>query len=303
MVGTRPSLKVRAKRAVARVTRSLRQGRAPLAPRLPAPVSDRAVVLDAPIFVVGCFRSGTSLLRRILDSHPSIACPPESKFIVHLAQTLRDPSSLRGLDSMGFGRDEVAGTLGAAAASFFSSYAAAQGKTRWADKTPDYVEILPELWELFGAKHVRFLLLFRHGMDVAHSLSNPNRNFPAIQPFTEAAGGSVPVGAARFWVDQNEKIRAFQQLHGEACFALTYEAVTSDPAGSLRPLFEFLGEPWDPRVMDYDNAPHHRGIEDPDIRRKRSIESNSGNYRAWPRDTQRQVREACGSMLTLLGYS
>jgi protein-tyrosine sulfotransferase len=288
---------------VARVMQSLREGRGPRAPRLPAPVSDRAVVLDAPIFVVGCFRSGTSLLRRILDSHPSIACPPESKFIVHLAETLRDPSSLRGLDSMGFGRDEVAGALGAAASSFFSSYAAAQGKSRWADKTPDYVEILPELWELFGQEHVRFILLFRHGMDVAHSLSNPNRNFPAIRPFTEAAGGSVPVGAARFWVDQNEKIRAFQHVHGEACFALAYEDLTSDPARSLRPLFEFLGEPWDPRVIAYEDAPHHRGIEDPDIRRKRSIESNSGNYRAWPPDTQRDVREACEPMLTLLGYS
>jgi protein-tyrosine sulfotransferase len=221
---------------------------------------------------------------------------------VHLAQTLRDPSALRGLDSMGFGRNEVARTLGAAASSFFASYAAAQGKSRWADKTPDYVEILPELWELFG-EHARYLLLFRHGMDVACSLSNPNRNFPAIQPFTEAAGGSVPVGAARFWVDQNEKIRAFQQVHGHACFSITYEDLTSDPAGSLRSLFEFLGEPWDPRVLDYDSAPHHRGIEDPDIRRKRSIQSNSGNYRAWPLETQREVREACEPMLTLLGYS
>jgi len=31
-----------------------------------------------PIFIIGCPRSGTSLLRRIVDSHSCIACPPES---------------------------------------------------------------------------------------------------------------------------------------------------------------------------------------------------------------------------------
>jgi hypothetical protein len=301
MTAKRSSPAARLRRTAARAVDRLRDPRTTRAPRIVAPSASADAALPG-IFVIGCFRSGTSLLRRILDSHPRIACPPESKFVLPLAQVLRDPSSVRGLDSMGFERADVAATLGRAAASFFESYAAAQGKARWADKTPDYVEVLPELDELFGPE-TRYVLLYRHGMDVAFSLADPNRNFPAIVPFAESAGGSMPVGAARFWVDQNDKIEAFRRAHPERCHVVTYEDITEDPSSSLQPMFAFLGEPWDERVLDYQRFPHHRGIEDPDVRRRRTIERNSGNYRAWPEDIQRHVREACEPMLSALGYA
>ena len=289
------------RRSLARAAARIRDRRTVAAPRLAVPAIDGSAHAAPPIFVIGCFRSGTSLLRRILDSHPRIACPPESKFILPLAQVLRDPSALRGLDSMGFDRAQVASALGRTASAFFTSYAAAQGKPRWADKTPDYVEVLGELREMFGPD-ARFVLLYRHGMDVAFSLANPKRHFPAILPFADDAGGSIPVGAGRFWVDQNEKIEAFRRAHPGACHALTYEQLTEAPEAALRPMFEFLGEAWDERVLEYQRLPHHRGIEDPDVRRRPSIERNSGNFHAWPPEIQRQVRDACEPMLSSLGY-
>jgi protein-tyrosine sulfotransferase len=297
------SLALRLRRTIARAVDRVRDRSTTPAPRLPAPGGVEGDGSAAPaIFVIGCFRSGTSLLRRILDSHPRIACPPESKFILPLAQVLRDRSSVRGLDSMGFDRAEVARELGRAAAGFFTTYAAAQGKPRWADKTPDYVEVLPELREMFGAD-TRFILLYRHGMDVAFSLANPNRNFPAILPFARDAGGSMPVGAARFWVDQNEKIEAFRRAEPSMCHRITFESITEDPAGVLRPLFDFIAEPWDERVLDYHRFPHHKGIEDVEVRKRQSIERNSGNYLAWPEGVQQIVREACEPMLSGLGYA
>jgi protein-tyrosine sulfotransferase len=299
MDARRPSRRAQLRRTAARAVDRLRDPRTTRAPRLAAPATPDDAAPG--IFVIGCFRSGTSLLRRILDSHPRIACGPESKFVLPLAQVLRDPSALRGLDDMGFERTDVAATLGRAATSFFESFAAARGKARWADKTPDYVDVLPELDELFGPE-TRYVVLYRHGMDVAFSLADPNRNFPAIVPFAQAAGGSMPVGAARFWVDQNEKIEAFRRAHPERCHAITYEHITEDPSAALQPMFAFLGEAWDERVLEYRRFPHDRGIEDPDVRRRRTIERNSGNYRAWPDDVQRAVREACEPMLSALGY-
>ena len=301
MSASTPSPKVRLRRSIARAIDRIRDRRSTPAPRIHAPTGDGAETAPA-IFVIGCFRSGTSLVRRIVDSHPRIACPPESKFILPLAQVLRDRSALRGLDSMGFDRAEVAASLGRTAGSFFTAYAAAQGKPRWADKTPDYVDVLPELREMFGGD-TRFILLYRHGMDVAFSLANPNRNFPAIVPFAREAGGSMPVGAARFWVDQNEKIEAFRRVEPSICHRITFESLTEDPAGTLRPMFEFLGEAWDERVLDYQRYEHHRGIEDVEVRRRPTIERNSGNYLAWPEDVQRLVRDACGPMLSALGYA
>ena len=290
------------RRRLGRAADLVRDRRTRAAPRLDAPPRDGSIVAAPPIFVIGCFRSGTSLLRRILDSHPRIACPPESKFIAPLARVLRDPSAMRGLDSMGFDRANVASALGRAASSFFVAYAEARGKPRWADKTPDYVDVLSELRELFGGD-ARFILLYRHGMDVAFSLANPNRNFPAILPFARDAGGSMPVGAARFWVDQNEKIEAFRRAEPSMCHRITFESLTEDPPGTLRPMFQFLDEPWDERVLDYQRFEHHRGIEDVEVRRRPTIERNSGNYLVWPEDVQRLVREACEPMLSALGYA
>src|SRR4029453_17976698 len=101
--------------------------------------------------IVGCQRSGTSLLRRILDSHSRIACPPESQFILPLVEILQGKGAsietkyLSGLASMGYGRSEVEASLARFISGFFERYAASQGKVRWADKSPLYVDCLAEL--------------------------------------------------------------------------------------------------------------------------------------------------------------
>lgn len=209
---------------------------------------------------------------------------------------------MRGLDSMGYGREAVVEATAAFVRGFFDAYASAQGKPRWADKTPDYVDYLPEIWELFGPD-ARFVIVLRNGLDVAFSLADPNRKFPAISPFVEASGGRTEIGAGRFWSDQNEKIEAFRAEHAEVCDVVRYEELTAEPETVLRPMFGFLGESWEPQVLEFHRFPHHAGIEDPDIRRTRGIERNVGRSRTWPEETQRAVREACEPMLSRLGYA
>lgn len=282
---------------VARFGRSL----GPHAPRLSA-TDEARESFASPIFVIGCHRSGTSLLRRILDSHSRIACPPESKFLLPLTDLLRDGASVRGLSSMGYGRDDVVRAVAAFASRFFEGYAAASGKARWADKTPNYVDRLPELWELFGPR-ARFVIIVRNGLDVVFSLVDAGRHYPAIDGYIADAGGDRRVGAARFWREQNRRIDAFRLERADACHVVRYEELTTDPERVLRSMFRFLDEPWEPAVVDYQQFPHHAGFEDPDVRKRRRIEPNSGRFVAWPPEVRRSVAEACEPMLSLLGYA
>jgi hypothetical protein len=277
--------------------------------RLTPPRDPRAPSLDVPvgtsdtdpIFVIGCQRSGTSLVRRILDSHSRIACPPETSFIMPLARVLHDRRSTRGFVGMGYEPEQVASALGSFIASFYEGYAATLGKPRWADKTPHYVDCLDDLWTLFGPR-ARFVVIVRDGMDVAFSLADPRRRYPAIKAAVEAEGGNVPVGAGRFWAEQNRKILDFVADHTEACHLLRYETLTTEPEAALEPMFAFLDEPWEPEVVDYARFEHHAGLEDPDVARRRKITPNSGGHRAWPLETQDAVRAACEPVLTELGY-
>ena len=294
---------------IARATGRLKERTDPAAPPLPTPDVQlrRGAAKVGPIFIVGCQRSGTSLLRRILDSHSRIACPPESQFLLPLVEILQgrtasvDHKYVSGLASMGYDRASVEASLAGFISGFFDGYARAQGKERWADKSPLYVDCLAELRAIFGSR-VRIILLIRHGLDVAFSLSDADRDYPAIHRYVEAVGGNVPVGAGRFWADQNKKIEVFRSSCPDVCFRLRYEDLTRDPESSLQPMFEFLDEPWEPDVMDYGRFTHHRGFEDPDVRRRRRIEVNSGRYLAWPSEVQDLVRQACEPLLTELGY-
>src|SRR4051812_8879868 len=115
-------------------------------------------------FVVGCSRSGTTLVRAMLDAHPLVAVPPESHFA--LAPDVRglrralsrerwfalweiEAPDLRGLD------------VADAVRALFAAYAERQGKPRYADKTPHYVSHLPLFAERFP--EARFVHVIRDG--------------------------------------------------------------------------------------------------------------------------------------------
>ncbi|HEX6937649.1 MAG TPA: sulfotransferase, partial [Actinomycetes bacterium] len=90
---------------------------------------------DRPVFVVGCPRSGTTLLTLMLHAHSRIAIPPETRFLM-LASFVVDRRGTKfrdlGLDPQQVRRAVVAAppTVGSALGSVFRCYAAAHGKPR-----------------------------------------------------------------------------------------------------------------------------------------------------------------------------
>src|SRR5262245_6661680 len=204
---------------------------------------------ERPIFVIGVHRSGTTLVRLILDSHSRIACPPESFFLLPESRLLADPKALEGLQAMGFNREHVVARAREHAAYFFEMYAASHKKPRWADKTPSYVDCLDFIETLFGPD-CQYVFIYRNGLDSACSIARIP-DIAEAEPHIAACGGDRFAGAARYWATQCGVMRSFAARHRGRALELFYEKLVADPEAEAQRLFEFLGESYEPEVLRF----------------------------------------------------
>jgi hypothetical protein len=207
----------------------------------------RYVSTQYPIVIGGCPRSGTTLTRIILDSHPNIACGPESRLLtggLH-AKWLANRFELS--------LDEIIRLRKAArdhahfVELFLTQYAVKQGKTRWAEKTPTNVRHLPYIFRHFP--NARFVHVVRDGRDVVCSL----RTHPK---YRVVDGTPVPTNirrplrsCIRDWLRDT---RAGMSWRGHPHYMeLRYEDLVRDTESTLKRLCEFIGEPWNPKLLEY----------------------------------------------------
>jgi len=256
---------------------------------------------EIPIFITGVHRSGTTLLRLIMDSHSRIACPPESFFIAPLGELLKDEKALSGLEAMGFTREHVLARLRETASYFFEMYAASRGKPRWADKTPSYVSCLELIDALYGSE-CRYVFIYRHGLDAACSI--PHSGIPELELYLEACGGDRFAAAARYWADQCQKMIDFKARYPSRCHELRYHQLVQDPELHLRQMFEFLEEPFEPEVLRFYEKPHDvwPGLEDRKAAGAKGFAPRIGVWRDQPDEVIESMLREAGPMLTTLGY-
>src|SRR6185503_12754852 len=168
-----------------------------------------------PIFLTGAYRSGTTLVRYVLDSHSQICSPPESFFLHHLEPLLHQEDAVQGLASMGFDRAHVLARTRGFLSYFFENYAASKNKPRWADKTPHFVDYLDFIKEIFP--EAQFVMIYRNGLDQAHSFS---QNGTYLRPeFREYCrpDEDVRVGAVRYWTEKTQKVMRFEKENPDRC--------------------------------------------------------------------------------------
>jgi Sulfotransferase family len=152
-----------------------------------------------PIFIVGCQRSGTTLVRLILDAHPNISCGPETRFLAALAQITG--SEWHRMQRYGFPKEYWHEKVAEFFESIHRDYAERRGKTRWADKSPLYALSIDYLHELFPDCHVVHVI--RDGRDVVAShrrgwgylsAMNATKKWPAYVHTAREAGRRLPAG-------------------------------------------------------------------------------------------------------------
>lgn len=195
----------------------------------------------APIFVIGSPRSGTTLLRLVLDSHPRISCGEETHF-------LRDLQSVVGrhwdlVATYGLERDWWLGRLRDLYEDFQGEVLARSGKARWAEKDPTYTLLLDFIEDLFP--DALYVHLLRDGHDVVAS-------------FRDRWGYRSAARAARTeWARYVEAARSFAARVGPGRFLeVRYERLVAHPEPEARRLFAFVGEDFVPEVLAFDPAEH-----------------------------------------------
>jgi hypothetical protein len=204
-------------------------------------MTDQPGVERGPILIIGSARSGTTMLRLILDSHPRISCGEETHFLQTMEPVVG--RNWRLVERYGFPRSWWTERLAVFYGDAMAEYATRRGKQRWADKDPSNTLLQPFLEELFPT--AQYIHLLRDGHDVVAS----HRDRWGYRSGVRAARG--------VWRRYVEAAQALgRRLPPERFHELRYEALVVDPEPQLRALFEFLGEDWDPAVLEFDRAEH-----------------------------------------------
>jgi hypothetical protein len=263
--------------------------------------SDRAEeggTIERPIFIVGCQRSGRTLVRLMLDSHPSISCGPKTRFLVELVDAVAGDAPPPYLERFGFPEEYWWERVAELFDRVHSDYASRRGKQRWADKTGRYALHIDMLNRLFPDCQVVHVI--RDGRDV---VASHRRRFGYLEALK----------ATRKWPVYVHKARdAGTRLGADRYIEIRYEHLVSDTEKTMRGLLDFLGEQWDPDVLDFAASPHdvsekHVGYT---AERRAADGTDHGIYRSGLGTGQRELdpplRLACrlsaNATLRELGY-
>ena len=215
-----------------------------------------------PFFIVGAQRSGTTMLRLMLNAHSRLCVPFESRFIPDFCRRQAAFGDLRVIDHMRALLDAIAEdefvrkgrlvpdkeavlqrnpqTYAQLVDAVFASVASADGKQRWGDKTPSYLLEMDALWTLFPG--CRFIHLVRDGRDVALSLKSLSWGSKDLLRVAQDWRWKVTLG------------RKMGRMVPDHYLEIHYEDLVASPRDTLRRVCEFIDEPFEERMLCYSDT-------------------------------------------------
>ena len=242
------------------------------------------------VFIVGCARSGTTLLQRIINAHGQIAITPESHWICRLFEQGKGvtpegvvtaeliPVLLLDLNPrfarLNIGQQELLRLLesdhAVRYASFvsgiFDLYGKAKGKELVGNKTPGFVRKIPTLQHLWP--QARVVHLIRDGRDVCLSMINRPLNHVNRGPLCTWAQDAVTTAA--LWWEWSVRLgrQAGNSLGSGLYYEMRYESLVAQPAEECAALCALLGVPFEEGMLRF-----HEG-------RKRTVRPSDAKH-AW----------------------
>ncbi len=262
--------------------------------------------MKAPIFIGGAGRSGTTLLRVMLDSHPNICAPNEFKLLGDIAalymksvKTYQGPMAAWGLD-----KADIQYVYRSTIMTLFNRAQQKSGKQRIAEKSPQNVHSFWRLHDLFPESPL--IQVIRDGRDVCSSLIGMNVKNPEtgeIMAYTTNAKD-----AADYWRQSVESgrwgLRHIGQSYAQRYYEVRYEDLINNTEETLRKLLAFCGEPWDDRVLKYyETKRDFRGEASADQANKKIYKDSIGRFKNnLTKEEMNVIIAQAGDLLKKLNY-
>lgn len=253
------------------------------------------------VFVVSLARSGSTLLRYLLDAHPDIVSPPElnlSALLLHAADTWHRAHEGQGTTDPGAEAQRSAESesgAGPRASSgaplsadslrwairivneLMADLARAAGATVFVDKSLVTVDQLPIVASCYPK--ASYVFLYRYPLDMIASGIEASRwgfNAFGFGPYIGAAPGNFVSGLGNYWIDKVSRMLEFERTCDVAHARIYYELLCDDPVTTLSDLLEFLGLPSDTGIVEqaFENR-HAVGPGDYKIDFTRSVKTDS----------------------------
>ena len=274
------------------------------------------------LFIVGCPRSGTTLLRRLVDTHPLVAVIDEMRWIASFFER-REGLTPEGLvtpelvdrllaydrfATLEISREQLGRLIDTAdpvpypnfVTGIFDLYGQAQGKSLVGDKTPRYARRIGTLHALWP--HARFVHIIRDGRDVCISILNWKKAERALGRFS--TWGVDPITTAAVWWEWHVRLGREDggSLAPQLYHEVRYEELVSRPAKTCETLCDFLGIPYDEGILKF-----HERMPDPCFYVKqnkwRPIVTGLRDWRTqMPAEDLERFEAAAGELLEELGY-
>ncbi len=284
------------------------------------------------VFIVGCPRSGTTLLRHILSAHSQLVITSEQLWIPVwyekrvgltpdgmvtsdlIPELLTNPKYARKFSKFRLGPEQLNSLIGGErpvpyssfVTSIFDMYGEAQGKKLVGNKSPDLVRRMGTLHELWP--QTRFIHLIRDGRDVALSLMS----WPKIvskKPGTFTTWEEDPVSTAALWWELNvRRGRDSGQPMGPDLYKeVRYESLVTDTERESKSLCRFLDLEYEEMMLRW-NEQGEPNKEVGSLRKNASGKNmpTTPGLRSWrtqmpPEDVER-FEATAGALLDTLGY-
>ena len=216
----------------------------------------RSADVADPVFVLCMGRSGSTLLRFLLDAHPELACPPETSLPALCAQLAVVWSLIEGAPLSGNRGDAPPQVPDAAVAGIrhmvdmmTGSYLARKGKRRFCDKSLGSARFADLLLRVYP--EAKFICLYRHPMDMIRSGIEAcpwGLNGYGFDQYIGVSPGNEVHALSRYWLDNAAPIAAFEEQHPDRCHRVRYEDLVTDPERAAREICAFIGVPEAPGI-------------------------------------------------------